>query len=110
MEAAEGLAELTEISNQVREAVVLDRDGAVLASSFADSERSRRFAEAARATFETAGRARSGLTALEAATERGSLFLAADDERVVAAATEPDEPAGLVLYDLRSCLRRLAAE
>ena len=108
MDAAEALADLTEISIQVREAVVLDRDGDVLASTFADKDRSRRFAEAALATLGAAERARSGVAALEAATEDGSLFLAADGDHVVAATTGLDEPAGLVLYDLRSCLRGLA--
>jgi hypothetical protein len=45
--------------------------------------------------------------ALEAALPAGSLFVAAGDAHLIAAITAPEEPAGLVLYDLRACLRRV---
>ena len=96
MSPAEALSELTDVSTQVREAVLLEREGGVLASTLADDERAREFADAARA-------------ALEAAVPGGSLFVAAANGHVVAATTGPDEPAGLVLYDLRTCLRQLGA-
>ncbi len=63
-----------------------------------------------RAALEAAGRLRehgAPVTALEAAVPGGSLFVAAADGHVLAATTGPDEPAGLVLYDLRACLRRV---
>jgi predicted regulator of Ras-like GTPase activity (Roadblock/LC7/MglB family) len=112
MSPAEALSELTDLSNQVREAVLLERDGGVLASTLDDDDRARELAEAARAALEAAGRVRANgpqVTALEAAVPGGSLFVAAANGHVVAATTGPDEPAGLVLYDLRTCLRHLGA-
>ena len=50
------------------------------------------------------------MTALEAAHREGSLFVAAGREHAVAATTDPDEPAGLVLYDLRTVLRKLGED
>jgi predicted regulator of Ras-like GTPase activity (Roadblock/LC7/MglB family) len=111
MSPAEALADLTELSMQVREAVLAEREGPVLASTLADDERAGAVAAAARAALDAAARARvredAELTALEAALPGGSLFVAAEDGVLVAATTGPDEPAGLVLYDLRLCLRRL---
>ena len=114
MSPAEALSELTDLSNQVREAVLLERDGGVLASTFgADDDRARAVADAVVAALEAAGRVREhgpALTALEAAVPDGSLFVAAANGHVLAATAGPDEPAGLVLYDLRTCLRRLGGE
>ncbi len=114
MDAAAALADLTDVSTQVREAVVLEPDGAVLASTLPDEARSRQLADAARAALQAAGgvpaREGSPVTALEAATGRGSLFVAVGKSVVCAATTGPDEPAGLVLYDLRTCLRTLEGE
>jgi predicted regulator of Ras-like GTPase activity (Roadblock/LC7/MglB family) len=111
MTAAEALADLDDLSTQVRTAVLFRPDGAVLASTLGDEERARRLAEAAQAALDAAGRIRghggARVTGLEAAVPGGSLFVAAGDDHVVAATTAPDEPAGLVLYDLRTCLRRL---
>ncbi len=50
------------------------------------------------------------LVQLEAATSEGSLFVVRDDERVVAAVTKAEPTAGLVFFDLKSCLRAAAAE
>ena len=111
MSPGEALSELTDVSNQVREAVLLGRDGDVLASTFdGDDERAREVGAAAAAALEAAARVREGgprVSALEAAVPGGSLFVAAGDGHVLAATTAPDEPAGLVLHDLRVCLRRL---
>lgn len=112
MSPAEALAELADVSTQVREAVLLEREGGVLASTLSDEARASDLAETARAALEAAGRIRPEgpqVTALEAAVPGGSLFVAAANGHVVAATTGPDEPAGLVLYDLRTCLRRLGA-
>jgi predicted regulator of Ras-like GTPase activity (Roadblock/LC7/MglB family) len=111
MSPAEALSELTDVSNQVREAVLLEREGDVVASTFAgDDERAREVGRAAVAALDAAARVREhgpDVTALEAAVPGGSLFVAAANEHVLAAVTGPDEPAGLVLYDLRTCLRRI---
>jgi predicted regulator of Ras-like GTPase activity (Roadblock/LC7/MglB family) len=114
MDAAGALADLTDVSTQVRDAVVLEREGAVLASTLPDGARSGELADAARAALEAASRVpaptASQVTALEAAVPEGSLFVAAGAGHVVAATTGPEEPAGLVLYDLRTCLRVLGED
>jgi predicted regulator of Ras-like GTPase activity (Roadblock/LC7/MglB family) len=114
MDAAEALADLTDVSTQVREAVLLERDGGVVASTLGDEQRSSELASAARAALEAAGRVRATggapVAALEVSVPEGSLFLAAAGKHLVAATTGPDEPAGLVLYDLRTCLRRVEEE
>jgi len=111
MRAAEALADLADLSTQVRVAVLAEQDGSVLASTLADEKRSREIAIAARNALDAADRLRAHgdaeVSALEAAVPGGSLFVASDDGVLLAATTGPEEPAGLVLYDLRSCLRRL---
>jgi predicted regulator of Ras-like GTPase activity (Roadblock/LC7/MglB family) len=111
MRPAEALADLADLSMQVRAAVIAERDGAVLASTLADEGRSQELADAARAALDAAGRLRANgdvqVRALEAAVPGGSLFVTRDDGVLIAATTGPDEPAGLVLYDLRATLRRL---
>ena len=107
-EAEIALAELTEISSQVEAAVLFDGSGVVTAATLPD-EAAARLAFSARALVEAAAQLREGeLTQVEAATDEGSLFVARDGERVIAAVTGPDPTAGLVFYDLRSCLRRAA--
>ena len=115
MDAAQALADLTELSAQIERAAILDGDGTVLASTFADGERARRFAAGARRLAEEADAARAarglgGLTQLEAATLGGSVFVVRDGERIIAATTRPEPTVGLVFYDLKSCLRNAAGE
>jgi predicted regulator of Ras-like GTPase activity (Roadblock/LC7/MglB family) len=114
MDAAGALADLTDVSTRVREAVVVERDGGVIASTLPDETRSRELADAARAALEAASRVPATTTsqviALEAAVPEGSLFVAAGASHMVAATTGPEEPAGLVLYDLRTCLRTLEGD
>jgi predicted regulator of Ras-like GTPase activity (Roadblock/LC7/MglB family) len=111
MRPAEALADLTDVSHHIRVAVLAERDGAVLASTLDDDERSRKIATAAHAALEAASRLRAHgdaeVSALEASLGGGSLFVASDDRVLIAATTGSEEPAGLVLYDLRTCLRRL---
>jgi predicted regulator of Ras-like GTPase activity (Roadblock/LC7/MglB family) len=105
-EAKTALAELTEISSQVEAAVLFDRDGAVAASTVSD-ERAARIASAAKTLLEAAEKVReSELTQVEAATDEGSLFVVRDGAQLIAAATGPEPTAGLVFYDLKSCLRK----
>ncbi len=114
MDPARALSDLTEISTQVRAAAIFDREGAAIASTLADEEATRRLVEAGRGLLEAAGEARGAteapLVQLEAATGEGSVFVACDRERAVVAVTRPQPTSGLVFYDLKSCLRAVAAE
>ena len=106
-EAEIALAELTEISSQVEAAVLVDPTG-TLGSNLSDAAATR-LASAARALLEAAEQGQAGeLTQLEAATAEGSLFVAREGDRLIAAVTGPEPTAGLVFYDLKSCLRRAA--
>jgi predicted regulator of Ras-like GTPase activity (Roadblock/LC7/MglB family) len=110
MDAAGALADLTEISSQVERAAIVAADGAVLASTFDDEERARRFADGARRLVEQAesvreARGLAGLGQLEVATIGGSVFVVRDGERLIAATTKPEPTVGLVFYDLKHCLR-----
>jgi predicted regulator of Ras-like GTPase activity (Roadblock/LC7/MglB family) len=105
------LAELTDISSQVRAAVLFDRGGKVLASTL-PAERAEGFAVAARLLWEQAevvrGEDEAKLTQLEAATKDGSVFVVREAEQTLAAVTSAEPTAGLVFYDLRSALRAAA--
>lgn len=112
MSAAEkALAELTDISSQVRAAVLFDPAGKVLASTL-PTERANGFAAAAKLLLENAERVRSDgeakIAQLEAATGDGSVFVVAEEKHILAAATGSEPTSGLVLYDLKTCLRAVA--
>ena len=113
MDAAQALADLIEVSSQIEGAVLVGPDGSVEASSWdADGSAASSVAEAARALVSAAEETppgRAGLTQLHAAASDGSVFCVREGDRMVAAVTRPDPTVGLVLYDLRTCLR-LAAE
>jgi predicted regulator of Ras-like GTPase activity (Roadblock/LC7/MglB family) len=106
--AEKALAELADISSQVRAAVLYDGDGKVLASTL-PVERAASFAAAAKLLWEQAEVVRdqdaAKLTQLEAATQDGSVFVVREAEQSLAAVTSPEPTAGLVFYDLRSALR-----
>ena len=109
MDAAQAIADLTEISPQVREVVVMEAGGAV-AGTNADGGRAESLADGARRLLEAADEVRSGhgagpVAQVEAATNAGSFFVVRDGGRVIAATTTPDPTVGLVFYDLKTCLR-----
>ena len=111
MDAAQALADLTEISSQIETAVLFDGAGAVLGSTLEDEEAAQDLARAAATLLERAGEFRSGsdgVTQLEASTAEGSVFVVRGDERRIAATTGPAPTVGLVFYDLKSCLRGAA--
>ncbi|HXY80811.1 MAG TPA: hypothetical protein VEH55_05535 [Gaiellaceae bacterium] len=113
MDAAQALADLTEISSQIEAAVLFDREGAVQGSTLADGVAARALATAAGTLLEGAAGFRAGggeLRQLEASTREGSVFVVCDGARRIAAITGPDPTAGLVFYDLKSCLRGAAAD
>ncbi|HEX3687501.1 MAG TPA: hypothetical protein VHU60_07940 [Gaiellaceae bacterium] len=107
-QAADALTHLTEISTQIEAAVVLDREGNVLATTV-DDEQAGRIARAAVELFRQADAQREQeLVQLDAALTGGSVFVVRDEERLIAATTGPGPTAGLVFYDLKSALRSFA--
>jgi predicted regulator of Ras-like GTPase activity (Roadblock/LC7/MglB family) len=109
--AEKALAELADISSQVRAAVLFERGGTVLASTLPD-EQARELADSAGLLLDQAevvrGEGDTKLTQLEVAMREGSVFVVHDGERVLAATTAPEPTAGLVFYDLRAALRATA--
>jgi predicted regulator of Ras-like GTPase activity (Roadblock/LC7/MglB family) len=107
-EPSGALAELTEISSQIESAVLFEADGTVVAATI-PNERAAQVAASAKALLEQAAQIGAGeLTQIEASTEDGSLFVVRDGPRMIAASTSPEPTAGLVFYDLKSCLRAVA--
>jgi predicted regulator of Ras-like GTPase activity (Roadblock/LC7/MglB family) len=109
MDAAQALADLTEISSQVEQVAIVDRDGSVLASTARDPARAERFvAGVARLLDEADQLARSRglteLTQLEVSTLGGSVFVVRREGLTVAATTRADPTVGLIFYDLKHCL------
>jgi predicted regulator of Ras-like GTPase activity (Roadblock/LC7/MglB family) len=115
MDAAQALADLTEISSQVEHVAIVGSDGQILATTIGDEARAERFVEGVRELVEEADRQRearglSTLAQLEAATLDGSIFVVSRDDRLIAASTRPDPTVGLVFYDLKHCLRSIDDE
>jgi len=112
VDAASALADLTEISSQVEAAVVVDEQGAVLASTLADETGTERLARAGTELLEAAGSAfgREGraVSRLEVALREGSVFALTEGGVAIVARTSPKPSSGLVLYDLGTCLRAVA--
>jgi predicted regulator of Ras-like GTPase activity (Roadblock/LC7/MglB family) len=113
MDAAQALADLTEISSQVVHVAIVDEDGSVLATTIADVSRAARFVESVSTLLGEADELRlqrglASLAQLEAATLDGSVFVVRRGGRMIAATTRPDPTVGLVFYDLKHCLRSIA--
>jgi predicted regulator of Ras-like GTPase activity (Roadblock/LC7/MglB family) len=108
MDAAQALADLTEISSQIESAVLFDEQGAVVGSTLADDGAAQALAQAASELLDGAAAFRSSeaaVTQLEASTHAGSVFVVRDGSRRIAATTGPSPTVGLVFYDLKSALR-----
>jgi predicted regulator of Ras-like GTPase activity (Roadblock/LC7/MglB family) len=106
-QTADALAHLTEISSQIEAAVVLDREGTVVAATV-DDDRAGRMAGAALELFRRADeQRREELVQLDAALEGGSVFVVRDADRLIAATTRSEPTVGLVFYDLKTCLPSL---
>ena len=107
MDAAQALADLTEISAQIEAAVLADHDGSVVASTLGDEAAAKSFAEAAAELLAAADEVRTEpgsdpLVQVEGAALDGSVFVAKDDRHLVAAVTKPRPTVGLVFYDLKT--------
>jgi hypothetical protein len=111
MDAAQALADLTEISSQIESAVLFDETGEIVGSTVAGGA-ARSLARAAGDLLSRAGTLRAGageVTQVEASTPDGSVFVVRDGARRLAATTGPEPTVGLVFYDLKSCLREVDA-
>ena len=105
MDANRAIADLTEISPQVRDVVIVDAEGALTGTN-APSRVAERLADAGRRLVEAADALRPAPVAqLEVATKTGSVFVVRDGERMIAATTSAEPTVGLVFYDLKTCLR-----
>ena len=111
MDAAQALSELTSLSAQITVAIVLDADGSTLASTL-DEAGAAELGQTVQELLAAAGRAAGGsghdVAQLEISTPDGSVFLVRDGQRAIAATTRPEPAAGLVFYDLKTCLRQIA--
>lgn len=108
MDAAQALADLTEISSQIDSAVLFAENGSVEGSTLADEGHALQLVGTAQELLAAAEEARAGsgaLTQLEAATLEGSVFVVRDGDRLIVATTAPEPTVGLVFYDLKSCLK-----
>ena len=111
MDAEAALVELTDLSPQIEAAVITDGSGAVLGST-APAARADALARAAGEALAAADAVRDGarVTRVQVTLPRGGLFVVRDGDRRLAATTGPGPTAELVVFDLRSCLRRLARD
>jgi predicted regulator of Ras-like GTPase activity (Roadblock/LC7/MglB family) len=115
VDAKQALADLTEISSQVQAAVLLDAAGEPIAATTTDERRTQELARVCRELLAASEAVRSGGTArspaqIEVAMAEGSVFVVRDGERTILATTGASPTVGLVFYDLKTCLRAVAAE
>jgi hypothetical protein len=107
MDAAQALAELTELSSQVERAIILEEGGEILASTDENSLDSEVLAGAALALVASAGELHATaaeVARVEVELAEGGLFVLREGGRTIAATTGPGPTSGLVVYDLRTCL------
>jgi hypothetical protein len=107
VDAAGAIADLTEISPQIRDVAVVDAGGALLGTNAARAA-AERLADVGNRLLREAESLHAGVAQLEAATVGGSVFVVRDGGRLIAATTTPEPTVGLVFYDLKTCLRSIA--
>jgi predicted regulator of Ras-like GTPase activity (Roadblock/LC7/MglB family) len=110
MDVAQALAELIELSSQVERAVVLDSSGALAGSTGTDEGAAEHLATAARELVAAAGDlhpSSGAVTRVDVELAEGALFVLEEGGRTIAAVTPPHPTAGLVTYDLRTCLQAI---
>jgi hypothetical protein len=110
LDPAQALADIVEVSSQIEAAVLADGDDAVLASTLADDARAVAIAKEARELLQGAAGPAGDPTELQVSFHEGCVFVVTDGERLVAAVTGRDPTAGLVRYDLKTCLRQSGDE
>jgi hypothetical protein len=108
MDADAALAELTELSSQIQAAVVLE-EGTVAGSTGPGATPLAGAADELLAAAAAVRRGGPGITRVEVSLPDAAVFLVVEGERRIVARTGPRPASGLVVHDLRTCLRRLAA-
>jgi predicted regulator of Ras-like GTPase activity (Roadblock/LC7/MglB family) len=112
MDASAALSELVELSTQVVEVVIAGAADEVEAARTSDHDRAGELASVGEALLAEAAAVRPG-TAVERVhveLERGAVVVVRDGERSITATTVPQPTAGLVAFDLRTALRRVAGD
>ncbi len=114
VDAARALADLVEISPQIRAAAVLSANGGTIGSFGVPDSRVEILARAVRELLESAASFRSDdtrVTQIHAALADDAVFAVtgADGRTIVAVTSERPAP-GLVFYDLKRCLGSLGEE
>ena len=110
MDAAQALGELLELSSQITAAIVLDADGAVLASSTGDAAASAALAASTADLIAAAGDLGTDardVTRVEVELDEGAIFVVREGGHTVAATTGAGPTSGLVVYDLRTCAQAI---
>ena len=108
MDAAQALAELKELSSQVERAVVLEAGGEILAATDSESADAQALAGASVALVAAAAELHATAAEVvraEVELAEGGLFVLREGGRTIGATTAPGPTSGLVVYDLRTCLR-----
>lgn len=109
MTPTEALDELTTLSSQIAEAAILGGSGFVLACT-GTPERGEQLARVAADLLAAASDVRpsgAGVSRVEVGLGDTSVFVVVEGGRTAVATTVPEPTAGLVVYDLRTALRRL---
>ena len=107
MDAPQAIADLTEISPQVKRVAVIAADGSLAGTNVPDQAAAQQLADGAQRLVEAAEELRPGVSQLEVATVDGSVFVVRDEDRLIAATTSSEPTVGLVFYDLKTCLRSI---
>jgi hypothetical protein len=108
MDADAALAQLLEVSDDVRAAVIFER-GEALASDLPEDEAAEIAARAgAMLAYAETLRKGAAVKQLVAVTPDGDVYVVRRDVRAVVAITAPGSPAGLVQHDLRTLLDSLS--
>lgn len=105
------LHELLELSSQVREVAVASLSGDLVAA--VPAHRGAELARAGSELLAAAASLRPGgppVARVEVVLPGGAVVVVAEGDRIAAATTVPEPTAGLVVYDLRTLLRRLVVQ
>ena len=108
MDARGALSELAELSAQIEAAAIVR--GGTVEGELGDPALVARLVRAADELLGAAAAVRSGgpeVERVEVVLPEGGIFVVRGEERLAVAATVPEPTPGLVLYDLRTCLRRI---